>query len=135
MKDETRRERDRGSCSYARANIKAKRPLCKYEKPERFTKRFIFVAFVLASLLASAPSNGQDRVRAGYSSISGYQVPLWLGADLGLFKKHGLNLEPVLFRGGAESAAALAGGEIQFDVVAPHQKTILLRTYLRDLPP
>jgi NitT/TauT family transport system substrate-binding protein len=58
-------------------------------------------------------------VRAGYSGISGYQVPLWLAVDLGLFKKYGLNLEPILFRGGAESTHALTGGEIQFDVVAP----------------
>jgi NitT/TauT family transport system substrate-binding protein len=61
----------------------------------------------------------QDRVRAGYSGISGYQVPLWLGVDLGIFKKYGLNVEPILFRGGAESANALTGGEIQFDVVSP----------------
>src|ERR1051325_3255234 len=53
------------------------------------------------------------------SGISGYQVPLWLGVDLGLFKKYGVNLEPILFRGGAESANAMSAGEIQFDVVAP----------------
>jgi ABC-type nitrate/sulfonate/bicarbonate transport system substrate-binding protein len=58
-------------------------------------------------------------VRGGYSGISGYQVPLWLGVDLGLFRKYGLNLEPILFRGGAESTLALTNGEIQFDVVAP----------------
>jgi len=46
-------------------------------------------------------------------------VPLWLGVDLGLFKKYGVNLEPILFRGGAESANAMSAGEIQFDVVAP----------------
>jgi NitT/TauT family transport system substrate-binding protein len=63
--------------------------------------------------------NAQERVRAGYSGISGYQVPLWLGVDLGLFKKYGVNLEPILFRGGAESANAMSAGEIQFDVVAP----------------
>jgi NitT/TauT family transport system substrate-binding protein len=39
--------------------------------------------------------------------------------ELGLFKKYGLNLEPILFRGGAESVLALTNGEIQFDVVAP----------------
>lgn len=61
----------------------------------------------------------QERVRAGYSGISGYQVPLWLAADLGLFRKYGLTVEPVLFRGGAESSLALTSGEIQFDVVAP----------------
>jgi len=64
-------------------------------------------------------ANAQERVRAGYSGISGYQVPLWLGIDLGLFKKYGVNLEPILFRGGAESANAMSAGEIQFDVVAP----------------
>jgi len=78
---------------------------------------FIFTA-ALVILLAS-PIAAQERVRAGYSGISGYQVPLWLGVDLGLFKKYGLNLEPILFRGGAESTHALTAGEIQFDVVAP----------------
>ncbi len=70
-------------------------------------------------LCTAAVLPAQERVRAGYSGISGYQVPLWLAVDLGLFKKYGLNLEPILFRGGAESTHALTGGEIQFDVVAP----------------
>ncbi len=69
--------------------------------------------------LAAAQLPAQERVRAGYSGISGYQAPLWLAADLGLFNKYGLNVEPILFRGGAESTLALNGGEIQFDVVSP----------------
>lgn len=85
------------------------------------TFRWIFIS---AALMAAAPLStkvtlGQERVRAGYSGISGYQVPLWLGVDLGLFRKYGLTVEPILFRGGAESTHALTGGEIQFDVVAP----------------
>ncbi len=75
----------------------------------------LFSVVVLQSSIVFA----QERVRAGYSGISGYQVPLWLGVDLGLFRKYGLNVEPILFRGGAESTHALTGGEIQFDVVAP----------------
>ncbi len=74
---------------------------------------------VFTVLCTAAVLSAQERVRAGYSGISGYQVPLWLAVDLGLFKKYGLNLEPILFRGGAESTHALTGGEIQFDVVAP----------------
>ncbi len=74
---------------------------------------------IVAAFYSATPTHAQERVRAGYSGISGYQVPLWLGVDLGLFKKYGVNLEPILFRGGAESANALTGGEIQFDVVAP----------------
>jgi NitT/TauT family transport system substrate-binding protein len=79
--------------------------------------KFIFAATLVIFL--TAPVAAQERVRAGYSGISGYQVPLWLAVDFGLFKKYGLNLEPILFRGGAESTHALTGGEIQFDVVAP----------------
>ena len=74
----------------------------------------------LLIFVASFPLRAQEqRVRGGYSGISGYQAPLWLGVDLGLFRKYGLNLEPILFRGGAESTLALTNGEIQFDVVAP----------------
>lgn len=76
------------------------------------------IAFATA-LFTTTSLQAQERVRAGYSGISGYQVPLWLGVDLGLFQKYGLALEPILFRGGAESTHALTAGEIQFDVVAP----------------
>jgi NitT/TauT family transport system substrate-binding protein len=84
---------------------------------QRTWKSLTFIAAFL--LFTHSPLHAQERVRAGYSGISGYQAPLWLGADLGLFKKYGLNLEPILFRGGAESVLALTNGEIQFDVVAP----------------
>jgi NitT/TauT family transport system substrate-binding protein len=86
------------------------------------TTRVLRAAFgVIAALFvfSSGSLPAQERVRAGYSGISGYQVPLWLAVDLGLFKKYGLTLEPILFRGGAESTHALTAGEIQFDVVAP----------------
>ncbi len=78
----------------------------------------LFAVFLLGVCTLGEVS-AQERVRAGYSGISGYQVPLWLAADLGLFRKYGLNVEPILFRGGAESSLALTSGEIQFDVVAP----------------
>jgi len=86
-------------------------------KTDRVKSAMIAAAILL--IAAASPLRAQERARAGYSGISGYQVPLWLGVDLGLFKKYGLNLEPILFRGGAESTHALTGGEIQFDVVAP----------------
>jgi NitT/TauT family transport system substrate-binding protein len=98
----------------------------------------ILLATTLACCINIHSLSAQERARAGYSGISGYQVPLWLGVDLGLFKKYGLNLEPILFRGGAESTHALTGGEIQFDVVAPQPHiaanlsgadTIIIGTY------
>jgi len=75
--------------------------------------------FFVGAIFLAAAACAQERLRAGYSGISGYQVPLWLAVDLGLFKKYGINLDPVLFRGGAESTLALSNGEIQFDVVSP----------------
>jgi len=80
---------------------------------------FAIALRIAAGLISTQVGFAHERVRAGYSGISGYQVPLWLGVDLGLFRKYGLNIEPILFRGGAESTHALTGGEIQFDVVAP----------------
>ncbi len=81
--------------------------------------KVILLSWLAFSLFASSPGHSQERFRAGYSGISGYQVGLWLAVDLGLFKKYGLTVEPVLFRGGSESSLALTTGEIQFDVVAP----------------
>src|ERR1700693_2345530 len=74
---------------------------------------------IVSALLGNMPGHAQERVRAGYSGISGYQVPLWLAVDLGLVRKYALNLEPILFRGGAESTSALTASDIQFDVVSP----------------
>ena len=84
----------------------------------RWLQWLVFVALIGCCIHVNLLP-AQERVLAGYSGISGYQIPLWLGVDLGLFKKYGLNLEPILFRGGAESTHALSGGEIQFDVVSP----------------
>lgn len=91
-------------------------------KPDRLARvftDFILLGFLCLSFLSAENLCAQERVRAGYSGISGYQAPLWLGVDLGLFRKYGLTLEPILFRGGAESTHALSGNEIQFDVVSP----------------
>lgn len=79
----------------------------------------VLLSTLLLYLIPTAPVGGEERVRAGYSGVSGYQVPLWLATDFGLFKKYGLWVDPVLFRGGSESTPALATGEIQFDVVSP----------------
>jgi NitT/TauT family transport system substrate-binding protein len=93
--------------------------MIRFDKFGIFSSPSLVFLWVVLSLLAAAPGRGQERVRAGYSGTSGYQVPLWVAVDLGLFQKYGLFVEPVLFRGGSESASALTTGEIQFDVVAP----------------
>ena len=73
---------------------------------------------VICLYLSSIPSlvYGQERTIASYGGISGQQTPLWLAHDLGLFKKHGLQVEPILIGGGAVRTAAISTGEVQFGV-------------------
>jgi NitT/TauT family transport system substrate-binding protein len=66
----------------------------------------------------SFPVYGQERVVAAYGGTSGQQGPLWVAHDLGIFKKHGIYVEPTLIRGGPTRTAAISSGEVQFGVDA-----------------
>jgi len=55
-------------------------------KPHRQAPVFTTIIAIVGlslSLLSAKHLDAQERVRAGYSGISGYQAPLWLGIDLG----------------------------------------------------
>jgi NitT/TauT family transport system substrate-binding protein len=65
-----------------------------------------------ASAAASAASSGQLIV--SYGNVSGDTVPLWVAADEGIFKKNGLDVQPLLVKGGTESMAALLSNNAQF---------------------
>jgi len=60
----------------------------------------------------------QDRVKAAYDGTSGQQAPLWLATDLGLFKKYGVEGNPVLIMNAPVRMASLAANESQFGVGA-----------------
>ncbi|HEY8693383.1 MAG TPA: ABC transporter substrate-binding protein, partial [Chloroflexota bacterium] len=49
-----------------------------------------------------------------YGNVSGDTVPLWVAADEGIFKKNGLDVQPLLVKGGTESMAALLSNNAQF---------------------
>lgn len=86
----------------------------------------VWVALVLGP--RSLPAYGQERAAAAYGGISGQQAPLWLASDLGLFKKYGLDVEPVFIAGGATRTAAISAGEIQLGVdsaVSPITSAVL----------
>jgi NitT/TauT family transport system substrate-binding protein len=77
------------------------------------------ISFALASvtLLAASGASAQDKVR-----IAIPQQGLWetgmveIGAALGLFKKEGIEIEPIYTRGGAETVQAVLSGSV--DVAA-----------------
>jgi NitT/TauT family transport system substrate-binding protein len=51
------------------------------------------------------------KIKIGYPAISYNQVHIWVAQDAGLFKKHGLDVELVFFRGGQLATQALVAGD------------------------
>src|SRR5713226_1934550 len=51
------------------------------------------------------------RIRIGYPSLSFRQSNIWVAREAGLFKKYGLDVDPIFLRGGQIATMALAGGD------------------------
>ena len=72
-----------------------------------------WLIFLVALLLeASMPAHAGEprRILYGTSTSIGH-LPVWVGKDMGLFAKNGLNVEPVQIRGGAVSTMAIMSGQ------------------------
>ncbi|HEX9144539.1 MAG TPA: ABC transporter substrate-binding protein [Candidatus Binatia bacterium] len=69
-------------------------------------------ALMLVGLLCK-PVDAQElkKLKIGYPAISYNQVHIWVAKDAGLFRKHGLDVEIVFFRGGQTATQALVAGE------------------------
>src|SRR5499433_2562102 len=67
----------------------------------------------LASAIASGPASGQSlkKIKIGYPSLSFRQSNVWVAKEQGLFNKYGLEVEPILFRGGQVATQALVSGD------------------------
>ena len=66
-------------------------------------------------------------VRTSYGGTSGYNVPLWVAQEAGLFKKYGLTSELILISGDAASLQAMLANELHFTNAAgttPIQATL-----------
>lgn len=74
----------------------------------------LWLSFTLAwsltapALFAASPT----RIRVAYSSISGNTLPLWVALDQGLFKKYGLQVEPVFISGEPMMTQAITSGDL-----------------------
>src|SRR5690349_9998661 len=69
----------------------------------------VFVSVLIFS--TSAAAQELKKIRIGYPSLGFRQGHIWVGSDEGLFRKYGLDVEPVFLRGGQLAIQALAGGE------------------------
>ena len=91
-------------------------------------KKISWLAVLLAALAIVFPTLGQtadqpagsrlEKVRIAYSAISGSQLVGWIANDAGFFRKNGLDVEFIFIEGGPRALQSLAGGELQFAVVA-----------------
>ena len=82
------------------------------------------IALVRATLVCIAlVANGQAAelplVRIAHGAFSEKVLVLWLGAEQGLFRKHGVNVEVINIRSGPQTMAALVSGDIQVAYTIP----------------
>ena len=68
---------------------------------------------LLFSLCVSA-SSAAEKIIGDYGGHAGFQSAMWIGRDLKIFEKHGLDVEIIMITGAARSVAALLGGSTQF---------------------
>ena len=84
---------------------------------------FLLFAFAVFLLLAAAAPRPQAAelplVRIAHGAFNEKIAVLWVGAEQGLFRKHGVNVEVINIRNGPQTIAALAAGEIQIAYTIP----------------
>src|SRR5581483_69121 len=71
---------------------------------------FIVLGFLIFTA-GAADAQELKRIRIGYPSLSYRQSNVWVAKEEGLFKKYGLDVEPIFLRGGQVATQALAGGD------------------------
>src|SRR5206468_10800896 len=73
----------------------------------KITCLFVFL------LALSSPAFAQSRkVNIAYTATSPYQAPLIIAREAGFFKKHGLDVSPILTPGGSLGFQAMLGGDV-----------------------
>jgi NitT/TauT family transport system substrate-binding protein len=76
-------------------------------------KRVLGGVATIVLLFSSAPAKGQElkKVKIGYPAISYNQIHIWVAKDAELFKRYGLDVELIFFRGGQLATQALVAGD------------------------
>ncbi len=77
----------------------------------RFVSITLYVFAFLLALETSAIAQAIPKIRIGYPSLSFRQSHIWVAKEEGLFRKYGLEVEPIFLRGGQLAIQALAGGD------------------------
>jgi len=67
-----------------------------------------------ATYAGAADSQPLRKVRMAFTSMSSVMCPPWIARELGIFQKHGLDVEVIATPTGVEGMNALIAGELQF---------------------
>ena len=66
------------------------------------------------SVGAASPSAEPVKLKASYGNVTPANLAPFFAKEMGIFAKHGLDVDLVLIDGGSPSAAALIAGQVQF---------------------
>src|SRR3972149_4558431 len=78
----------------------------------KLRSKVLVVSFIVQfTLLGISHAQELKRIRIGYPSLSFRQSNVWVAREMGLFKKYGLEVEPIFLRGGQIATMALAAGD------------------------
>jgi NitT/TauT family transport system substrate-binding protein len=79
---------------------------------------FLFVTVVVASGVSARGVSAQETKRIRFAVTSPpHFLPIWVAKDVGLFSKHGLDVEVIFMRGGALITMGIISGELQLSGV------------------
>ena len=81
-------------------------------KTLRLLKALFFFCLLQLDYSAANSAPLPVRINIGSASVSSSAVSLWIAQEQGLFRKHGIEAQVVLIRGGPTLVASLVSGEI-----------------------
>jgi NitT/TauT family transport system substrate-binding protein len=74
-------------------------------------------------------SGGKATITVGIPTDDASYAPLYLAEDRNLFAKYGVTVKPVVFKGGAELAKAVAGGSVDIAVSALSEMLLAIQQH------
>ncbi|MGH7834576.1 MAG: ABC transporter substrate-binding protein [Candidatus Binatia bacterium] len=83
-------------------------------RPNKMLKVCCFLFFGVFAVASAGWSQRPTPIRLAYSSPTITNAPIWIGADLGIFKKHGVDTELTFIASSTTLTQAMVAGEIQF---------------------
>jgi len=73
--------------------------------------KFLIVITTLLLLIGSSSAQDLKKIRLGYPSLAFTQAHIWVAKEEGLYKKYGVDVDPIFLRGGGVATQALAAGD------------------------